>query len=787
MSTPWISNVTSIADGEAVNQAVTNRALRQLTQRTQHLKELLSAAAPGTGKLTYSGAVLDSDVTSGSWVFRNDSSGIHSKALFVLEDVDGIAAPSASSIAVGIVTSAANVNDGTVLVAGACVTPTEVGVATWQSLCVSTETFSPGFYFLSDQEAGKMTKSAGASSIMLGWFGSDWARILPDYGDPLVQHRHDSFVIKNRPASYSRHAEILAPAGFTPDFTDGDWTCWYTNYWTTGEAPATVVPDPDGNVELSYYREVQLSVKFSSLSLPETPVRVSITPVNDPVDTLVIEVNEFTSGGSPDTVGTSVFTDTIALPAWGEWISVPSAGLSFALVSVSKDPARYETAIATALDDMGISSGSWYVIVDTTDATSSCYGWTNANPEDTPGDLTPRFRYIHEMDSALDDYYPSTAFENWVLALDGLIGHPDELKPYGSLLSWGVGEDGPLTTAVAPFMFDLPPEDSQNMQSLSWDIIEALWSTGVLYSANPLARGSQTLVSKLMSRCPALTVTGWNNTTPANRGELALNFTPVFSTATEGNEALSEWDPITGTFSTTSVVSRLRAGRSILVEKVDENGAALPDQSGSHVGPLKVSVSAESVGGEISLVALENAKESRYGPYTYIEFPPVAEGESSITARVTIPADLSGLEGTLGVSFSGLFFGEEDCSGTGNQAVFKVQAWIIGKGGSLEDAEVRTEAWLMEFPNPYAGRTVLDASLPVDGTTVSKVPDAVHSVSGVTGGDIVVIRIARVLNEDDFLVTNIAGGTVANGLGAETYTDGSIGMLSLSWNIYEIV
>ena len=244
MATPWISNVTRVSDGEAVNQAVTNRALLQLAQRTQYLKETLDSRAPSTGKILYSGANIAEGVTSGSWVYRDEISGTHDKALFILEsDPSSMASPSPSSAVVGVVVSAANTNDATILVAGASVSPSDLGVSSWQDMCVTGETFSPGLQFLSDKESGKMTRSAGASSVQLGWFGYDWARILPVYGDPLVQHRHDSFVLRNRPASYSRIPSILSPIGFTPDFSYDGWTSWYTNYWSTGSRSLSIVPE----------------------------------------------------------------------------------------------------------------------------------------------------------------------------------------------------------------------------------------------------------------------------------------------------------------------------------------------------------------------------------------------------------------------------------------------------------------------------------------------------------------------------------------------------------------
>ena len=792
MPTPWISNVTQVSDGEVVNQAVTNRAIRQLTQRTQYLKEVVGDGTQASGVLSYSGVPIDSGVSNGTWVYRDDSTGIHKKALFTIEDSGaGVASMSASSAVVGIVISAANMSDATILVAGASIKPSDVGVASWQPLCVSTETFVPGFYFLSDIEPGKMTRASTASSIALGWFSYSWARVLPQYSDPLIQHRHDSFVLHNRPASYSRYPSILAPAGFTPDFSNGDWTCWYANYWTTEEASYSAVPDPEGDISLNFYNEVQLSLKFE-FGLPPTPVRLKITPLNDPVTQLRIEVHGFTSGSSPDSYGIPILTKTIVLPAWGAWIEVAEASVWFSLVSVAKSPTRYTNPLQTALDHVAGTSGCWYAIIDRTDFRSSCYGWTNANPADTPGDIIPRYRYLHETDSSLDSYYPSTAFESWVLAVDGIVSHPNELRPYGSLLSWGVGTHpikgvvAPLTQLVAPFAYEFA-SDPVDPQSLSSDHFEGLWANGILYSSNPMERGSQTLVSKLITRCPALTVTGWNNLTPANRGELALDFRPTVAIATEGSSALSGWTPETGSFTETGVVSRVRAGRSILIEKVDSGGVLTADQSEPFTGPVRISLAPNAVGSEVSLVALENAKESRVGPCTYIEFPPLSEAASAVTARLTVPHDLTGTNPSLAVLFTGLFFGEVNNSlTTTQQAVLKVDAWIMRKGLTLESSASTTEAWRLVFAPGYAGMSLLPLTVPVDGTTISKSPSVPYTVPGVQGGDVVILRITREANSSEFTVSRTPlSGTVVNGYGPETYL-GSIGMLSLGWEIYAL-
>lgn len=169
--TAWISTVTPPVAGSAVSEANTGTAFQQLTQRTQYLYEMLTAAITGQA-LIAKGLPVTSNVEVGFPVYFNVASGKYEPAL-----AQAVSPPETpgwfshpTGDVVGVVISKDAANNATLLIAGTLNLSTfleSVGKTLDDLLDVGT--FSGGGqFYLSATDIGKMTKIPTAVSSFIG-------------------------------------------------------------------------------------------------------------------------------------------------------------------------------------------------------------------------------------------------------------------------------------------------------------------------------------------------------------------------------------------------------------------------------------------------------------------------------------------------------------------------------------------------------------------------------------------------------------------------------------------
>jgi len=148
----WISLIEKIQNGEPVAASIANRAVTQLAQRTDYLKDLVDAVVYTQNNIHFNAAVSP-EVVAGMAVYWNPSTLEYAPALAALEPsgASQYGDLAASSYVAGICVSKPQATAGTVCLNGR-----------YESIDLSgaiDTTIAAGPYFLSTTEAGKLVTS----------------------------------------------------------------------------------------------------------------------------------------------------------------------------------------------------------------------------------------------------------------------------------------------------------------------------------------------------------------------------------------------------------------------------------------------------------------------------------------------------------------------------------------------------------------------------------------------------------------------------------------------------
>ena len=230
----WVA-VNGLQDGESVNNEVFNRPINNLTERTNYLygrvKDLAGNGTYESVRLTQ--VTLDSGTYApvvGDFVYVNEVSGVYAKALSAItSDSVVLAADSAYSVGLLVSINPGNLT-GTVVIYGKESLSTSGSAWDLSALLETGETFRNGPYYLSNEEAGKMTALPLGPSIYLGYFMEDpdnagyggYAILNPQYKDLKEAHTHRNYPLYAQPAGTQ---ELSGPTpvdthsvlGFEPD------------------------------------------------------------------------------------------------------------------------------------------------------------------------------------------------------------------------------------------------------------------------------------------------------------------------------------------------------------------------------------------------------------------------------------------------------------------------------------------------------------------------------------------------------------------------------------------
>jgi hypothetical protein len=204
------SPVRHVRPGESVTAGVTSRSTRALEQRSTYLKDRLDAIEQGRA-LIDADVTLSSDVLVGTPVYWNSTNMRYEPALAATTLAqDGSLEFSTSAFCVGICTDKSTSTSGSI---------TLFGLATIPTLSNATTDTTPGLYYISSINAGKLTRARPQVAIPACYvLGAKDAcdtnvtiLVLPQFGSFFDDHIHYRFVLDPVPAG-------------TAELTDGVYT-----------------------------------------------------------------------------------------------------------------------------------------------------------------------------------------------------------------------------------------------------------------------------------------------------------------------------------------------------------------------------------------------------------------------------------------------------------------------------------------------------------------------------------------------------------------------------------
>lgn len=201
MSGNWLHNIHHVTPGEPVDAGVVSRPDRTLEDRTDYLRDRLDAAEAGRALFDVD-ATIASDVLPGQPVFWNAASQRYERAL-VATEIDAtsqavVVLPSSECVGMCLRKKAADRGDIVLR-----------GLVTFENLDASIgQTVTPGRYFLSASEAGKLTKQQPPVTVSVCYVQgprdncSDALRVIvmPQLRDYTNDHTHYRFDLVAAPA-----------------------------------------------------------------------------------------------------------------------------------------------------------------------------------------------------------------------------------------------------------------------------------------------------------------------------------------------------------------------------------------------------------------------------------------------------------------------------------------------------------------------------------------------------------------------------------------------------------
>jgi hypothetical protein len=190
--------VPPIQNGQSVDQGVTNSPIQALEERTNWLRDAITAITAG-GQLTISGLPIEAGVIAGTPVYLDSSTNTLRKALSSVNGAN-LQQISDQSRWVGIVISVSG-GFGTLAIGGRVTLTTTAWASSYQS-----GVFSAGALYISRDVAGKFVTTAGALSVYVGSMDSN-GNLYMRLGaqGPFLEHGH-----------YERELQAI-PAGTTAD------------------------------------------------------------------------------------------------------------------------------------------------------------------------------------------------------------------------------------------------------------------------------------------------------------------------------------------------------------------------------------------------------------------------------------------------------------------------------------------------------------------------------------------------------------------------------------------
>lgn len=247
----WQSIIENIRNGEPVTAEVANRAINQLVQRTEHLKDRQDAQSLASA-IFISGAPLTDDVKTGHAVYFNTIANKFAPAYADMVYKDGYLALSETSTVAGIVVYKDTTNSGVIVVEG-MVDPSEYIAldCTHEDITVNmlVNSDDKGVLYLSSgsYNAGQLISKPGLLNVpVCTLLDSNHLLVRPPITSPLDTQAL-RFQLAARPATpelvlfcVSGTSYTVFGAGATSTFLVGNQVEVYSSNWSTPNTVNTV-------------------------------------------------------------------------------------------------------------------------------------------------------------------------------------------------------------------------------------------------------------------------------------------------------------------------------------------------------------------------------------------------------------------------------------------------------------------------------------------------------------------------------------------------------------------
>ena len=630
MSMEMWSDVKKFRDGDSLNAKTLNVPVGQLGDRTDYLyarlKELIDGDKLSSVVLT--GVFLSTkegeapDVGNAVYLHQHDGeeSFVASKAKATMSLYDDFTAAD-SAFTVGILQSK-NGTKGNVLVYGRMNLAPDGTPVTKDAMIEEGEAYRPGRYYLSANEAGKLTAHPNGPLIYVCAIGGNvgttgafdgTAVVNPQFLDIGTSHVHRTAVLKARPAGElsedGKHVlgyGTIAPGPFHLTF-GGTWT-------------------GDGTVTYSF------EVVILSSPTQECPSGYQLKCTQWPMGSSSSDSGDSSSGGP-----NSYVRNVVAL---GEPVSITN-GLVATLTS--SDESSSSPWDMCSLSD---SQMQWPAL----DFPEAGQGWldhVSYDGDDYPDAL---YDYVLGMDPQIANYWPPVPPKSAALLVNGVEMDNAALFPehptvaFGKkTIHWFEDDDG-----RTPWPEDLDAASSDP----AYDKVMAMhWVRGFQGATGPVT-------SLQPKKGSPLKIYAYGTNDSANVGDLEI-------------DAAIEFDIEDGGAPGYLVPKRSENGKLIagpVVERIVPGpGLSLVSRSGSPNGQGTVVIGLDNGAyrSPFEDIALENAEQAKIGMFPYVRLKGYSgssiSSPSAFTATMRVPTNLP--DGNYALRVFGSVFAENGFSG----------------------------------------------------------------------------------------------------------------------------
>ena len=685
----WPSNIEPPINDEVLDQQTLSRAIEQLANRTEYLKRGIDEYSLKNGRILLRGVAVDPSVQKGDCVFFNVHSSMFERALAGGEynQEAHILEATERTFAVGLCVEKDG-NTGGILCYGFSDLKKDFDIDP-KELFDNTQEIRPNNNraYLSNKLPGKLSSRPISPLIQLGVINEGISYICPLQKDIFESHLHYKFDIYPGPAA----TQNKSAANLTK--TRG------LNFTGTGENKRVFV-DYSENAIMTDYVLCLKGLDGANQYSKDYPCRVEIDRVLVGSDyniriKVVFKFANVTAGLFPETSGSDSKTTYVPITddlKYGDYIDVPDAGFSFAIVRRSDYQTLWTSgdtanSLFTKWSDVGSTLPVFKVL-----SPMDLNGWTNANPYvDRPGSA---YRFMHECILSLGSVWPPTPLQSVSIETNGIQRMPDKefaVDNYG--IYW-------LESAVPPWTYEggFSQYDEFNDKTgddISGIIDKMVISTGVnmfLYFTKTSLENSRSVVLSLDSVSPMLSVTDCFTGKPSIAGHLKLDFDLSLAEdpmLTDGAyTCLQSIVPSENIFRRSTFVTELVEGDGIKIDIEQPNG--VPGTLNKKCGKLKISRIDSSLEGSIEIVSLLNAKEEMINDIMpVVMFLHPSKGKCKMVSRVKVP-HYGITSSSVSLKFYVSFFGTASVDAEEKHALFIARHHLYRKGMNLMNISEQT-------------------------------------------------------------------------------------------------